>query len=100
MDDATLTRLLGVADKVEIIELLSRYHQAIDAKDWDALPSIFTADAECNYLGQEDTFGIPGNHPIGLAAIRAFLEDALTPVDTMHSMTNHVFTMLEGDRAR
>src|SRR5215467_8568024 len=49
MDDATLTRLLRAADKVEIIELLSRYHQAID---------------------------------------------------TMHSMTNHVFTLLEGDRAR
>jgi hypothetical protein len=100
MDDATLTRLLRAADKVEIIELLSRYHQTIDAKDWDALPGIFTADAECRYLRQEETFGIPGDELVGLAAITDFLVDAITPVDTMHSMTNHVFTMLEGDRAR
>jgi hypothetical protein len=99
MDNATLTRLLRAADKVEIIELLSRYHQAIDANDWEALPSIFTADAECHYLRQEETFGIAGSNLVGLAAIREFLVDALTPVDTMHSMTNHVFTMLEEDRA-
>jgi ketosteroid isomerase-like protein len=99
LDDAVLRRLIRAADKVEIIEVLSRYHQLVDAKDLDALDLVFTDDAQCEYLGQEELFGISGDSPAGLDSIRAFLADALAPVDTRHNMTNHVFTALDGDRA-
>lgn len=99
MDDATLDRLSRAADKVEIIEVLSRYHQLVDSKAIDSLDLVFTDDARCEYLGQEELFGIPGDSPTGLEAIQAFLADALAPVDTRHNMTNHVFTELGGDHA-
>src|SRR5829696_5156881 len=99
MDDEVLARLERAADKVEIIEILSRYHQLVDSKDIEALDSVFTDDARCEYLGQKELFGIPGDSPTGLPAIRAFLADALAPVETRHNMTNHVFTSLSGDRA-
>lgn len=99
IDDAVLERLERAADKVEIIEVLSHYHQLVDSKDLDALDSVFTDDAKCEYLGQEELFGIPGDSPTGLSSIKAFLADALAPVDTRHNMTNHVFTSLDRDRA-
>jgi hypothetical protein len=99
IDDAELERLRRAADKVEIIEVLSRYHQLVDAKDIEGLDLVFTDDARCEYLGQEELFGIPGDSPTGLAEIKAFLADALAPVDTRHNMTNHVFSALDGDTA-
>lgn len=99
VDDEVLARLVRTADKVEIIEVLSRYHQLVDSKDLDSLEMVFTADARCEYLGQEDLFGIQGDSPAGLSAIKSFLADALAPVDTRHNMTNHVFITLESDRA-
>ena len=38
-------RDITVAERVEIAELLGRYGRLIDARDWDALATIFTADA-------------------------------------------------------
>ena len=40
---------LRAADRVEIIETLSRYHHLIDSRELDALPMVFTHDAECGY---------------------------------------------------
>ena len=99
LDDDTLGRLVRSADKVDIIEVLGRYHQLVDAKDVDHLDLVFTHDAVCEYLGQEELFGIPGDAPSGLPAIQAFLADALAPVETRHNMTNHVFTAIDGDHA-
>jgi hypothetical protein len=99
LDDTEIERLRRAADKVEIIETLSRYHQLVDAKDVASLDLVFTEDAQCEYLGQEELFGIPGDSPTGLAEIKTFLADALAPVETRHNMTNHVFTTLEGDHA-
>lgn len=99
LDPSTLDRLVRAADKVEIIEVLSRYHQIVDAKALDELDQVFTRDATCEYLGQEELFGIPGERPTGLDEITAFLADALAPVDTRHNMTNHVFELLDGDTA-
>ncbi|MBI5089067.1 MAG: nuclear transport factor 2 family protein [Actinobacteria bacterium] len=99
MDESVVDRLLRTADKVEIMEVLSRYHQLVDSKDIESLGLVFTDDARCEYLGQEELFGIRGDSPTGLPAIQAFLADALAPVDTRHNMTNHVFVSLEGDHA-
>ncbi len=99
LSDADVARLLATADKVEIIELLSRYHQTVDAHDYDGFASIFTADATCHYIGQEELFGIAGDQGSGLEAIVAFLRDALEGTETRHNMLNHVFTELAADTA-
>ena len=47
----------AVADRVELTELLSRYHQTIDRNDFDALDRVFAEDARCAYLGL-DLWGV------------------------------------------
>ena len=38
-----------IADRLEIDQLLVRYVDAIDAKDWDLLDTVFTPDAHLDY---------------------------------------------------
>lgn len=99
IDDAEATRLRRAADQVEIIELLSRYTQLIDARDWGSLPRVFASDAECRYVRVSD--GVTESFPPvrGVDAIRTWLESSLRPVETMHYMLNHVFNTIDDDRA-
>jgi hypothetical protein len=87
------------ADRVELTELLARYHQAIDQLDWDSLRrQVFTADASCDYVGMAELFGIPGETQ-GIDAIVAWLDAGLRPLGpTQHFMSNIVFD-LAGDTA-
>ena len=52
-------RDITVAERVEIAELLGRYGRLIDAQDWAALATIFTADARFDItpLGARDCRG-------------------------------------------
>ena len=34
----------GAIDRLDIIELLARYHHAVDAKDWPTLRALFIAE--------------------------------------------------------
>ena len=81
------------------MDVLSRYHHMIDARDWDALPRVFTDDAESGYIRVLDGVSEALPPAKGIPAIKAWLESALRPVETMHYMLNHVFTSIEGDRA-
>ncbi len=90
----------AVADKVELTELLSRYHQTIDRLDWDGLDRIFTADARCAYLGL-DIFGVDDVRLEGRDTIVAWLREGLGQFDDRnpkHFFSNHVFD-LAGDTA-
>jgi hypothetical protein len=84
---------------VEIMEVLSRYCQLIDARNWDELPKVFTKDAECGYVRELD--GVRESFPPaeGIEGIKSWLASSLRPVETMHYMLNHVFTSMEDDRA-
>jgi 3-phenylpropionate/cinnamic acid dioxygenase small subunit len=84
--------LQQISDRIEINDLLIRYTRAIDQKDWDLLDTVFTPDAEVDYVSSG---GIKGSYP----EIRAWLEKvlALFPV-TVHYVTNSEVT-LQGDRA-
>jgi hypothetical protein len=88
------------ADRVELTELLARYHQAIDGLDWEALRArVFVADAACDYVGMAELFGIPGETK-GIDAIVDWLDAGLRPLGpTQHFMSNIVFE-LAGDTAR
>jgi hypothetical protein len=85
----TRAEFRSIADRVEITELLSRYHHAIDARDWDALGAVFTEDAVADYLGLVVE---------GRDAIVTWLSAALGDRELTHFMANHVFE-LDGDLA-
>jgi 3-phenylpropionate/cinnamic acid dioxygenase small subunit len=84
--------LQDISDRIEINDLLIRYTKAIDQKDWKLLDSVFTPDAEVDYVSSG---GIKGSYP----EARAWLEKALAifPI-TVHFVTNSEVT-LAGDRA-
>ena len=84
--------LQEISDRIEIDDLLIRYTKAIDQKDWQLLDTVFTPDAELDYVSSG---GIKGAYP----EVRAWLEKALAifPV-TVHYVTNSEVT-LQGDRA-
>ncbi|NRA02923.1 MAG: nuclear transport factor 2 family protein [Myxococcales bacterium] len=91
----------AVADRVELTELLSRYHQYIDGMKWESLKQVFVEDAECHYLGL-DTFGVADVSLEGREKIIEWLRVNLGQFgDTQpkHFFANHVFEIL-GDRAR
>jgi len=84
--------LQEISDRIEIDDLLIRYTKAIDQKDWKLLDTVFTPDAELDYVSSG---GIKGRYP----EVRAWLEKALAIFAvTAHYVTNSEVT-LQGDRA-
>ena len=49
-----------VSDRLELQDLLIRYSEAIDRREFDELDEIFTADA---YIDYRDTGGVDGPYP-------------------------------------
>lgn len=91
----------AVADRVELTELLSRYHQTIDACEWDRLDRVFAPNAVCAYTGL-DIFGVEDVRLDGREKIISWLRESLGQFDNRdpkHFFANHVFE-IEGDRAR
>ena len=84
--------LQQISDRIEINDLLIRYTKAIDQKDWKLLDTVFTPDAELDYVSSG---GIKGSYP----EARAWLAKALAIFpSTVHYVTNSEVT-LNGDRA-
>ena len=50
--------LQEISDRLEIQDLFARYSFAIDERDWDALDTIFTPDAQIDYT---ETGGAKGS---------------------------------------
>jgi hypothetical protein len=91
----------GIADRVELTELLSRYHQTIDLMQWDRLDRVFVSDAKCAYLGL-GIFGAEDAHLEGRDNIIEWLRAGLerfSNTNPKHFFSNHVFE-IEGDIAR
>jgi hypothetical protein len=94
------TEFRAIADRVELTELLSRYHQAVDSLDWEGLRRVFTPDARCAYLGL-DLFGAEDSHLEGREKIIAWLQGGLGQLadgNPRHFFSNHVFNV-QGDTA-
>jgi hypothetical protein len=60
----------GIADRLEITELLARYARAVDAGEWDLLDEVFTVDAVIDY---RSAGGIRG----GRDEVKAWLAEVL-----------------------
>jgi len=85
--------LAQLRDRLEIEDLLTRYCAAIDAKDFDRLDEVFTADATIDYTRSG---GIRGEYP----AVKSWLAKALAPFRVVQHLVTNVRVDLDGDRAR
>ena len=79
------------ADRQDIEEVLLRYANGIDRRDWDLFPTCFTDDVDADYgdAGRWDS----------AAAITAFMADSHAQMGhTMHRLSNLAITVA-GDAA-
>jgi len=87
MNDAT------ISDRIEIADLLTRYADAVDRRDWDQWKSVFTDDAHVDY----------SSAPGGKAGTRDEMADWLAECMTMFSMSQHLVAnidaRIDGDTA-
>jgi 3-phenylpropionate/cinnamic acid dioxygenase small subunit len=90
MDDPDTLDHADMLDRAAVFDLTVDYCTAIDAKDWDALRSVF-APAATARLGRTDHEGVDD--------IIARCRSALTSLDaSQHMITNHRIRV-DGDRA-
>jgi hypothetical protein len=85
-------RLEEAADRVEIMEVLSRYAQYVDERDWDRLDDLFVPGAVIDFSnngGLRDTF----------PEIKAYLRESLSIFAAIqHYQTNFAIDV-DGDTA-
>ncbi len=84
--------LARALDILEIQQLLAGYVYAIDAKDFDRLDEVFTADAVIDYSA---TGGASGDYQ----TIKPWLATALEPFPLTQHLIGLPLIRLEGDRA-
>ena len=89
MTDAALQELV---DRREIDDVLYRYAQALDSRDWDLLRSCFTDDAVADFL---DLGGVNE----GPEAIVALCRQALEGLDASQHLIGTPLATIDGDRA-
>jgi len=80
-------------DRLEIEDLLNRYCAAIDAKNFDLLDEVFTADATIDYTRSG---GIRDRYP----EVKRWLAKALAPFRVVQHLVTNVRVEIDGDRAR
>lgn len=87
MDEATIN------DRIEISNLLTRYADAVDRRQWDQWKSVFTHDAELDYTSA----------PGGKAGGRDEIADWLAECMDLFSMSQHLIAnedvRIHGDTA-
>jgi ketosteroid isomerase-like protein len=77
-------------DQAEVFEVLNRYSEAADRRDWSMLDQVFTPDATADY---------PASKLAGREAIVKLLRDSLGGCGpTQHLLGNHT-AYIDGDEA-
>jgi SnoaL-like domain len=97
MDD----REQALADKAEIVELMTRYCFAVDFRDFERLRDVFAADADATYVLSPLGLGLDDVHLSGADAIVEWLSSVLGNLGEpapRHAMTNFLIEV-DGDRA-
>jgi ketosteroid isomerase-like protein len=87
----TALALDALRDKQAITEICYRYAIALDARDWAALRTCFTADATAYYRD--------GNPSRGYPAIERRVRSALAPLSATQHLIGNVAVTLDGDEA-
>lgn len=70
MHDGRVLSAEEISDRLELHDLLVRYSEAIDRREFDELDAVFTPDA---YIDYRDTGGIDGRYP----QVKAWLAETL-----------------------
>lgn len=85
--------LQTLSDRLEIADVLTRYTRAIDTGDWDRLDTVFTPDAQIDYV---QSGGIEAAYP----EVKAWLAEVLPAFfpTRMHTL-GQVDVALDGDEA-
>jgi len=81
-----------VADRLQILDLCTRYAVGVDRKDWDLWESCFTEDATIDYTA---TGGPKHKRP----EMRAFLEEAMAAFSGTQHFTLNQEIQIDGDTA-
>ncbi|HEY1075952.1 MAG TPA: nuclear transport factor 2 family protein [Fontimonas sp.] len=89
MSNVDLQRL---ADRVELNDLVVRYANAIDTRNFERLDTVFTPDAYIDYRAMG---GIDGPYP----TVKAWLPQALGHFPGFMHMTGNAEFDIQGDRA-
>lgn len=84
--------LQELSDRIEIADLLTRYADAVDRRDWDQYRSVFTPDARIDYTS---VGGVAG--PV--AEVCDWLAEALVMFESTQHMISNVSVELDGDTA-
>ena len=77
--------------KQEITEICYRYGLALDRRDWAALATLFTPDADAYYMDMPPARGYQ--------AIEDTCRKALAPLSATQHLISNVVVRLAGDRA-
>ncbi len=80
--------LQRISDRLEIEDVLIRYTRAIDTGDWDALDTVYTADAAIDYT---QTGGIADAYPM----VKAWLAENLPMFPRRMHMLGQVEVRME-----
>lgn len=103
MDEPTPTlgeEVRRVADRLEIIELMTRWHQATDAGEWiEFRDRVLAEDFEWVWAGT-DTTGAVRDVVKGREEFIEWDKKAMTGSNVRHFVGGQVFLELEGDHAR
>lgn len=84
--------LQEISDRLEIQDLLARYTQAIDRRDWDALDELFTPDARIDYTAMGGAAG-------DLGEIKRFLAGAMPIFEVSQHLLGSSVVDIDGDTA-
>lgn len=87
-----MLELQEISDRLEIQDLLARYTQAIDRRDWEALDGIFTPDAHIDYTAM-------GGEAGGPAEIKAFLARVMPMFESTQHLLGSSVVDIAGDTA-
>lgn len=81
-----------ISDRIEIQDLLARYTQAIDQRDWDALDRVFTPDAYIDYSAM-------GGESGGVSEIKDFLARVMPMFESTQHLLGSSVVDIDGDTA-
>jgi hypothetical protein len=84
--------LQELADRLEIEQLIVRYSNSIDQRNWDGLDEVFTPDA---YIDYRKLGGIDGRYP----QVKAWLGPALANFPHYCHLVGNIEITLAGDHA-
>ncbi len=91
-------RLQVLVDRTEVVDVITRFHRAVDRKSWDLMrDEVLASDASWKWTAQNAS-GSFEDRVVGRDEIVAWLTSATTGTTVRHYTTSHLVE-IEGDKA-